>query len=162
VSAVVTETAVTVGWIGDSRAYWLSPDGSERLTIDDSVVGQLAAGRAVPPGAAVDPTSRALIRWLGADSDDGEPQVVSMSPDSSGLVLLCSDGLSHYLSEPDDLAAAASVSAAAMPSAAMPHTPLAVARTLTRLALDAGGHDNVAVAVLPFPPLANSPEGSLP
>ncbi len=146
VCAVVTAESVTVGWIGDSRAYWVSAVGADPacLTIDDSVVGQLAAGRPVPPGADADPGSRALIRWLGADSTDSEPQVVTMCPAEPGQLVLCSDGLSDYLPEPADLASA-------IPDGAS--SPIVVARDLTRLALEAGGHDNIAVAVLPFPPV---------
>lgn len=146
VSAVVTADTVTVGWIGDSRAYWLSPRPGEsaRLSIDDSVAGHLAAGRSLPAGAETGPDPRALIRWLGADSTDAEPAVVSRRPTGPGVVVICSDGLSHYLPEPDALAAA--VFAAAGP-------PVAVARALTATAVNAGGHDNVAVAVLPFPPV---------
>lgn len=143
VSAIVTADAVTVGWIGDSRAYWLGPDPA-CLTVDDSVVGQVAAGRPIPPAADADPGSRALIRWLGADSDDAEAQVVSLRPAGPGQVLLCSDGLHHYLSAPSALAAAASGAL------------IEVARHLTTLALDGGGHDNIAVAVLSFPPSGGS------
>jgi serine/threonine protein phosphatase PrpC len=141
VSAVVTDEEVVVGWIGDSRAYWVGVDGEAAcLTVDDSALGLLAAGREVPADARAEP--QALIRWLGADSDDEQPQVVTVRPTCPGLVLVCSDGLSHYLPEPPALAAA--VSGPLDP-------PIVVARRLTRLAIDAGGHDNVAVAVLPFP-----------
>jgi serine/threonine protein phosphatase PrpC len=145
VSAIVESETVTIGWIGDSRAYWLSAAGdSACLSVDDSVAGQVAAGRPVPPNAGDDPTSRALIRWLGADSDDVAPQVVTLRPGHPGRVLLCSDGLHHYLAEPDALALVAP---------GLDTLPLDVARTLTRIALEAGGHDNIAVAVLPFPPV---------
>jgi len=145
VSAIVEAETVTIGWIGDSRAYWLSSatGDSTCLTIDDSVAGQVAAGRPVPAGAGDDPTSRALIRWLGADFDDATPQVVTLRPECPGQVLLCSDGLHHYLSDAEALARVA-------PAPEVP--PLDVARALTHLALEAGGHDNIAVAVLPFPP----------
>ena len=145
VSAIVTAAAITIGWIGDSRAYWLgsAPPDASRLTIDDSVVGRLTAGLPVPDGAAAEPNSRALIRWLGADSDDSAAQIVFRRPTGPGRLVLCSDGLSHYLSEPAALAAAL---AGAGPE------PLAQARHLTRVALDSGGHDNVAVVVMPFPP----------
>ncbi|MGX7672846.1 protein phosphatase 2C domain-containing protein [Plantactinospora sp. DSM 117369] len=152
VAAVVTAGSVTVGWIGDSRAYWLGPDGAVHeavcLTVDDSVVGQIRAGRPVPPGAEQDPTSKALIRWLGADSSDAEPQVVTFQPGRPGRLVICSDGLSHYL--PNAAALAARIPG---PGGA---TPIAIAQDLTRFAAEAGGHDNIAVAVLPFPPAAGS------
>jgi serine/threonine protein phosphatase PrpC len=139
VSGVVTPDAVTVGWIGDSRAYWLGPEAA-CLTVDDSIAGQLAAGRPAPPTVDADPTSRALIRWLGADSSDAEPQVVTLQPSGAGHLLLCSDGLHHYLSDPAELTAAAAAG-----------TPIEVARHLTTVALEGGGHDNIAVAILSFP-----------
>jgi len=145
VSGVVTAEAVTVGWIGDSRAYWLGPDPA-CLTVDDSVAGQLAAGRPLPPALDADPESRALIRWLGADSDDPEAQVVSLRPAGPGRLLLCSDGLHDYLSDP---AALAAESAGEL---------IDVARHLTAIAVNGGGHDNITVAVLSYPP----PGGSVP
>ncbi|WP_159104657.1 PP2C family serine/threonine-protein phosphatase [Plantactinospora sp. BB1] len=154
VAAVVTAGSVTVGWIGDSRAYWLGPDGAVHeavcLTVDDSVVGQIRAGRPVPPGAEQDPTSKALIRWLGADSGDADPQVVTFQPARPGRLVICSDGLSHYLPNAGALAARVPGPGGA--------TPIAIARDLTRFAAEAGGHDNIAVAVLPFPPAAGSGE----
>lgn len=139
VSGIVSSDAVTVGWIGDSRAYWLGSDAL-CLTVDDSVAGQLAAGRPVPAALHADPGSRALIRWLGADSGEVEAQVVSLQPAGPGRLLLCSDGLHHYLSDPSALATASSGAL------------IDVARHLTTVALDGGGHDNIAVAVLSFPP----------
>jgi hypothetical protein len=45
--------------------------------------------------------------------------------------------------------------AAAVFAAAGP--PATLARALTAIAVDAGGHDNIAVAVLPFPPTDAEP-----
>jgi serine/threonine protein phosphatase PrpC len=153
VTAVVTAHEVTVGWVGDSRAYWLAdpPADSLALTADDSLAGQLAtAGR--PPGAGpgADPRALALLRWLGADATDTAPRLFTFTPAGPGRVLLCSDGLSRYLPQPADLATAASTVES-----------LAAARRLTQLALDAGGQDNIAVALLPFPPPPDSPGGSI-
>ena len=44
VSAVVTDTTVTLCWLGDSRAYWLGTrpeSASQRLTTDDSLAQEM-------------------------------------------------------------------------------------------------------------------------
>lgn len=143
VSMVVTTADVTVGWIGDSRAYWLAHAetvGSSCLTVDDTLAGQLQQA-GVRMGSKVDAQATALIRWVGADASDIEPHITTFGPPESGRVLLCTDGLSRYLSAPHDLAVAAAYG-----------PPDVAARRLTQLALDAGGHDNITVVVAPFPP----------
>jgi serine/threonine protein phosphatase PrpC len=123
--------------------------------VDDSLAGQLAAdGRSVPEtvprGQAV-----ALLRWLGADAPELAPHLYTFTPPGPGRVLVCSDGLFRYRP------GAAELAAATPPGAA-----LATAQSLVQLALDAGGQDNIAVAVLPYPPaepdaqLARSPRES--
>lgn len=143
VAAVVTSAAVTVGWVGDSRAYWVpnpgTPDGPSCLTVDDTLAGQLGAvGVAMATDA---PNAGALIRWLGADATDTEPHTVTLVPPGPGRVIVCSDGLYRYVPRPDQLADATPTG-----------TPIEVASALVRLALQAGGQDNVTVVVLPYPP----------
>jgi PPM family protein phosphatase len=143
VSAVVTPDAVTVGWVGDSRAYWLGDDGSAAcLTVDDTLGGQLAA--AGVPMADDAPNAAALIRWLGADATDPAPHVAAFQPATPGRVIVCSDGLYRYAPDGPDLAAITP-----------PGPAIDTVRTLVKFALDAGGGDNVTVIVLPFPPLAS-------
>ncbi|GAA4261199.1 hypothetical protein GCM10022255_092910 [Dactylosporangium darangshiense] len=144
VSAVVTADAITIGWVGDSRAYWL-PDGEGEpslLTVDDSLRNSLAA-RGVS-GKTIDenPHAASLVRWLGSDATDTDPHLRTIAPDTPGRVLVCSDGLFRYHPVVTDLAAA--VAAAKGP-------PLAGAQYLTQLALDEGGHDNVTVVLAPYP-----------
>jgi serine/threonine protein phosphatase PrpC len=142
VSAVVTGREVTVGWLGDSRAYWLGADPAEArlLTVDDSIAARRAAA-GLPPPPQADPRDVALLRWLGVDAEDPTPQVVTFTPGGPGRLVLCSDGLSRYFGAADQLAARAAADGAA-----------ATARVLTHAALDAGGRDNIAVVLLPFPP----------
>jgi serine/threonine protein phosphatase PrpC len=143
VCAVIEPEAVTIGWVGDSRAYWL-PDadgGPKCLTVDDSTAGQFAAQGLpvpshIPPDQAV-----ALMRWFGADATDTAPHLYRFAPAGPGRVLVCSDGLFRYRPAAADLAAST-------PN----DPPLATAQALVRLALDAGGQDNIAVAVLTYPP----------
>jgi len=148
VSAVVTGTDITIGWVGDSRAYWLAgrePYASSCLTVDDTPIGRWQAAGG---GPASRPTAQteALIRWVGADAYDVEPHIVTFGPPGPGRVLLCTDGLSRYLSAAHDLAAAATQD-----------PPEVAARRLTRLALDAGGQDNITVVIMPFPPEGGGP-----
>ncbi|WP_433345556.1 PP2C family serine/threonine-protein phosphatase [Microtetraspora malaysiensis] len=123
VSAVAGGGQVTVGWVGDSRAYWLG-SGSEVLTADDATPG-----------------THMLTAWLGADAGEVVPHIRTFTPDGPGVVLLCSDGLWNYYPEP-----------AALAAVALNATPRAAAQRLVRLALEAGGHDNITVMVIPFGP----------
>lgn len=148
VSAVINSETVTIGWIGDSRAYWLAdPDStveSRCLTTDDSwAIAMVAAGLGDYETLAADPRAHALTAWLGADASEISPHVVSVPVSAPGVVLVCTDGLWNYLDTADAMAAAA------LPTALS--DPIGAAHALADLALDAGGHDNITVAIAPVP-----------
>jgi PPM family protein phosphatase len=148
VSAVVTGTAITVGWVGDSRAYWLPHHGEPaQLTTDDSLAAELIATGTPPAEAYSHPHSGALVRWLGVDADDGPPKIRTIDPDGPGRLVVCSDGVSRYRSMPADLAAE---------TPQLP--PLAAAQHLVTMALDAGGVDNITAVVVPYPPIQTAGE----
>lgn len=151
VCAVVTADAVSVGWVGDSRAYWLPEAGEVRcLTIDDSLAGQLAAAGIEVPEVARGRHAGALTRWLGADATDTAARVRTLTPEGPGRVLLCSDGLSRYASSAGELARIVPARPASASRAA--------AAAFVRYALDAGGQDNVTAVLIPFPaPIAFPP-----
>ncbi len=149
VSAVVTSTSVTIGWVGDSRAYWVaSHDGhghepSSRLTADDSWAAEMVASGVLSEAeAAADRRAHAITAWLGPDAEELQPHVRTLTPGCDGVVVVCSDGLWNYLGTAEEIAAALPPGAA--------EAPLAAAAELVRIACEAGGHDNVTVAVLPF------------
>lgn len=142
VSAVWRDREVTVGWVGDSRAYWLSGDGARQLTVDDSwAEEQIVAGRLSPEQAAGDKRFHSITNWVGADAPERPPRTVTLRPGSAGRLILCSDGLWNYLSSADELARLVD---GLSPDA----VPAAVARSLTETALARGGHDNVTVVVV--------------
>ncbi|WP_308190565.1 PP2C family protein-serine/threonine phosphatase [Streptomyces sp. HPF1205] len=147
VSAVVTGPLLTVGWIGDSRAYWIPDDRSRppsRLTEDDSWAARMvAAGLMSEAEAYADERAHAITGWLGADAVEVDPHVAAFQPDEPGVIVVCTDGLWNY-------AESAAEMAEVVPADARSR-PLAGARALLGVALDGGGHDNVTVAVLPFP-----------
>ncbi|MFI9271594.1 protein phosphatase 2C domain-containing protein [Kitasatospora sp. NPDC052896] len=149
VSAVAARGAVTVGWVGDSRAYWIPDDreGAEpyRLTEDDSwAAGMVAAGLMAEAEAYADARAHAITGWLGADAEVVEPHTLAFTPHVPGVLLVCTDGLWNYAEAATDLADLVRRDAAA--------DPLRAARALVDFAVAAGGHDNITVTVLPVRP----------
>ncbi|MBA8943871.1 PP2C family serine/threonine-protein phosphatase [Streptomyces calvus] len=147
VGTVVTEGLLVVGWVGDSRAYWIPVDRSTppaRLTEDDSWAAQMvAAGLMGEAEAYADRRAHAITGWLGADAYDLEPHTASYKPDRAGVVVVCTDGLWNYAESAEEMAGVVPADAAVR--------PLHGARVLVGHALDGGGHDNVTVALVPFP-----------
>lgn len=149
VSAVVDPATgeVTVGWVGDSRAYWLSgspaASASALLTRDDSwSEAMVQAGALSREEAMRSANAHALVAWMGADSGEIDAHISTVTPTGPGAVVLCSDGLWNYYPEAQDLVDA-------VPWAdTRPHE---AARTYVRLALQAGGKDNITVVVIPVP-----------
>ena len=151
ISAVAAGDAVTVCWLGDSRAYWLStgPD-TMRLSTDDSLAEELVARGAMDEAQALaSPQAHVITRWLGADLAEPEPHVVRFEPPGPGVVMVCSDGLWNY--RPD----AAALADLTLPTALA--DPLGAAAELVKFAIDAGGMDNITVVLVPFP-LASFPD----
>jgi serine/threonine protein phosphatase PrpC len=151
VSAVAAPGLVTLCWLGDSRAYWLTQPEEEsvQLTRDDSVAGgMIEAGLATEAAAMASPHAHVLTRWLGGDAADldGDPKraphVEQYSPPGGGSLLLCSDGLWNYLPEAADLAELA------LPKGL--NDPLSAAVDLVQFAVEAGGADNITAILIPY------------
>ncbi|MFD3523662.1 PP2C family serine/threonine-protein phosphatase [Streptomyces sp. NPDC058653] len=146
VGAVVASGLLVIGWVGDSRAYWVPDDRTgppARLTEDDSWAAQMvAAGLMNEAEAYADERAHAITGWLGADAYELEPHTASFKPDRPGVVVVCTDGLWNYAESPQEMARALPPDAA--------QQPLRSAQVLVGHALDGGGHDNVTVALLPF------------
>jgi len=150
-AAVDTATAtITVGWVGDSRAYWLAENGDARLlTADHSWAAEMVGAGILDAASAMrDPRAHAITRWLGGGNAP-EPGTTTLSPSAPGVLLLCTDGLWNYEPDAPDLAALA------LPVATR-DGPRAAAHALTAHALDAGGRDNITVVCIPI----NSSGGS--
>ncbi|MGW8764747.1 PP2C family serine/threonine-protein phosphatase [Streptomyces sp. NPDC055815] len=146
VGSVVAAGLLVVGWVGDSRAYWVPDDRSTppaRLTEDDSWAAQMvAAGLMNEAEAYADERAHAITGWLGADSYELDPHTAAFKPDRSGVVVVCTDGLWNYAEAAEDMARVVPADAA--------DRPLHSAQVLVGHALDGGGHDNITVALVPF------------
>ncbi|MFE0643086.1 PP2C family serine/threonine-protein phosphatase [Streptomyces sp. NPDC058877] len=146
VGSVVAGGLLVVGWVGDSRAYWVPDDRSAppaRLTEDDSWAAQMVAtGLMNEAEAYADERAHAITGWLGADAYELEPHTAAFKPDRSGVVVVCTDGLWNYAEGAEDMARVVPTDAA--------ERPLHGAQVLVGHALDGGGHDNITVALVPF------------
>ena len=110
VGAIAAGGLLVVGWVGDSRVYWVPEDRSNppaRLTEDDSWAAQMvAAGLMNEAEAYADERAHAITGWLGADAYELEPHTASFKPDRPGLVVVCTDGLWNYAESAAEMAAA--------------------------------------------------------
>ncbi len=93
-AALVLGQQMTIGHVGDSRAYALRREGQvELLTRDHSLVKRLEElGQITSDEAAAHPQRNVLYRALG-QGEVLEPDIFTSSFPQSGTLLICSDGL---------------------------------------------------------------------
>ncbi|HUF32590.1 MAG TPA: PP2C family serine/threonine-protein phosphatase [Acidimicrobiales bacterium] len=128
---------IVVANVGDSRVYLLQGGELLQVTEDHSLVEEMVRqGRLSPDEARIHPQKNIVTRVLG-NEDDIEVDSWEITPHRGDRYLLCSDGLTGELD--DDLTAAVLRRLA---------DPGEAARELVRLAVEAGGRDNVTVVVV--------------
>jgi serine/threonine protein phosphatase PrpC len=144
VSFNADDVHIGVANVGDSRVYWVPepPAQPRRLTVDDTVAQQLISGGIPADSPAVARGAHTLTRWFGADAEPplfDESSVSTMTTADRGVLVLCSDGLHNYLPEAADIA-----------RFCQGVTPDEAAHALVDYALQAGGHDNITVILIPI------------
>lgn len=143
-----------VGNLGDSRAYWVPDEGeAAQLTRDDSAAEALIDAGATAEQAYSSPHAHAITRWLGRDSDDVAPVMGRFPITTDGWLLACSDGFWNYAREVGQVAEQVRTAAEGAGSVED------VAARLVAVATEAGGHDNITVALAR---LGAVPEAVLP
>ena len=135
---VLVGDKVAIAHIGDSRIYRLRDGELKQITSDHTFVQRLVdSGRITVEEAAVHPRRSVLMRVLG--DVDATPEIDTLVIDTvpGDRWLLCSDGLSSYVSE-DKIAAALAGGEEAQ----------SVVERLVKESLDQGAPDNVTVVVV--------------
>ena len=91
-------TVATIGHVGDSRLYRLTPAGQLlRETDDHSVVEEeVRAGRMTAEQAANHPSKNVISRALGAE-EDVEVDLKVIEVDEGTQFLLCTDGITRHI-----------------------------------------------------------------
>ena len=136
-AAWIDGTRLSIAHVGDSRAYLLRSGSLQQLTSDHSLVAeQVRRGILTPAEAERSDMQSVLLRALGAHPDievDSEEHTLF----SSDVLLLCSDGLTRMVTEPE---IAGTLQAEIDPTKA--------AEKLIALANERGGVDNITVIVV--------------
>jgi serine/threonine protein phosphatase PrpC len=140
VAAILEDGVVHHAGVGDSRAYLLPDAGNGRLlTIDDSMAQVMIAGGTPRAEAEASKQAHSITKWLGKDSPDVTPRVGRAQVSGPGWLLVCSDGLWNYASEPKALAEQI--------AAAGSSDPHVIATHLVAFANAAGGQDNITATL---------------
>ena len=93
--------------VGDSRCYRLRSRLLEQITLDHSLVEeQVRLGRMTPAEALRSPLRNVITRALGTQTQI-TPDIFSLQAAPGDLFLLCSDGLTRELTDPQIAAALA-------------------------------------------------------
>ncbi len=141
-SMATTLTLILVVWpamyvtqVGDSRCYYFINGKIRRVTRDQTLAQDLVDSGALPAErAAGSPFSSILASSIGGK--EAVPEVTKVDMARGCVVLLCSDGLTKHVTEPEIEAALKGMTSSEQ-----------ACRALVDLALERGGSDNVTVLV---------------
>jgi PPM family protein phosphatase len=135
-AAKVHDGYVSLGHVGDSRAYLLRGGQLEQLTRDHSLVAELERSGQISPEAAEHHPQRSIITRALGPEPDVEVDTYTVTGRDGDLFLLCSDGLTSMV--PKDEVASILRSRDSLDE---------VAEALIRAANQSGGKDNITVVL---------------
>jgi PPM family protein phosphatase len=150
-AAKVTGNQVSLGHVGDSRAYRLRDGELEQLTRDHSLVAELERSGQITPEAAEHHPQRSIITRALGPEPDVQVDTYTLAGRDGDLFLICSDGLTSMISD-DELASILRSS----------DTLEEAADSLVRAANQSGGKDNITVVLFRLGNGAGDGEAELP
>ncbi|MEW6368877.1 MAG: Stp1/IreP family PP2C-type Ser/Thr phosphatase [Acidobacteriota bacterium] len=138
VAAILHERRLTLCSVGDSRAYLVSEGKLQRLTRDDSWVGEALAGGIISPAEAQGHPLRNIITKAVGAKEHLEFDVKEMDLSAGSILLLCTDGLHAMLKDEQEILSIISSR----------NDLESMARALVDAANARGGEDNVTVLLI--------------
>ena len=136
IGAIFIEEQVIIAQVGDSRAYLIRDGAITQVSMDHSWVEEsVRAGLMTREAAENSPFRNVITRSVGA-SPSVEPDFYTESVRPGDIWVLCSDGLTGYVTDAEIGRIAGS------------HPPGEAARQFIELANGRGGRDNITVFVL--------------
>lgn len=149
VVAIIKEQHVLIGNIGDSRAYLLNEEKCEQLTRDHSFVNELLhMGEITEAEAQSHPHKNVIMRAVGTNTDV-KPDVTIHTWAENDYLLVCTDGLTDMVSDER------------IHSVIKQDKQIEwKADELIRQAMEAGGVDNISLALVKRTVMPSSRAGS--
>jgi serine/threonine protein phosphatase PrpC len=145
-AAKVTGDDISLGHVGDSRAYRFRDGELEQLTRDHSLVAELERSGQITPEAAEHHPQRSIITRALGPEPDVQVDTYTLAGRPGDVFLLCSDGLTSMIS--DEELGSILRSSASLDEAA---------DTLVRAANQSGGKDNITVVLFRLGGAADGP-----
>ena len=138
-AAMVVGDEVSLGHVGDSRAYRLRDDKLEQITKDHSLVAELERTGQISAEAAEHHPQRSIITRALGPEPDVEVDTYTITGKPGDVYLLCSDGLTGMISDEE-------VSSILRGGESLEES----ADALIRAANQSGGRDNITVVLFRF------------
>lgn len=148
INAIVKDDIATIGWLGDTRCYWVSDINSKLLTKDHSWMNHAIEIKKMDVQEAKNnKLAHAILKCLGMEDIDNfseceEPSIIEFKINERGWLIICSDGLWNYTEEVENLKMVSKYGKY--------DNAYDVCQSLVTYAKINGGKDNISVAVLMF------------
>lgn len=137
VASIVSPRSITLGYIGDSRGYLITPDRIRQLTDDHSLVNELyKKGQLTEEEVNSHPQRNILTRAVGTDLQV-EVDVVVTPWKEGDVLLLCTDGLTNLVTDQE-----------IRQTIWQEGTLEEKIDRLIQMALNQGGNDNITIVAL--------------
>jgi protein phosphatase len=138
--ALLMGEQVTIAHVGDSRAYFIYPDGRiQRLTKDHSLVQRMIDLEEITEAEAQNhPQRNVLLKAIG-QTDLVRPDLTTHQIPRSGHLMLCSDGLWGVVSETEIYRIVSSE-----------QDPAIACKKMIEIANQYGGPDNISIVLVKF------------
>lgn len=145
IAALICGSALYIANIGDSRLYVVTDTEIKKITRDHSFVQYLVdMGQLTPEEAAKSPHRNIITRAIGSDRTvETDTFTVSLAGGGSRYILLCSDGLTNYVTV-EKIRSVLTANEGGFDRAALESKVIA----LVEAANEAGGGDNITALVI--------------
>jgi PPM family protein phosphatase len=139
VATICYKSTVVMSHVGDSRCYYMTDDSISLETVDHTLVNELVkSGQITEEEAEVHPRKNVIMRAVGTDSNiDVDTKTMKWGP--GDYLLLCSDGLTDKINK-------TGIQQILRKDLSLKEK----AKELINLANDAGGEDNITLAIMQY------------